>query len=321
MDLSTQGAYTVSIDLTDAYWHLLIGQRFSPYLGFRLERRAYVFRAMPFGLNIAPRIFTKVIDTVVQQLREKELQVAAYLDDWLVWAPSARECTEATYRIVRFLQSLGLQINFKNSPRSSEDDPGVTTTATSSVVYCQKSFQDNSVVLSSSCNDSSYGRLIGQLGGHTPLKKVQGSWSQRFKQFHINILEAVAVFLSLKKLHLKNNIHIRLVLDSKGIVHCLNRQGSRSPQINHVMFAILSLAQRKRWHLSASRLHGVQNVMADSLSRTHPLETEYSLDKKSFSFVQELFPGLQVDLFMSLNKKLPSYVAPNMDPVTVAWMR
>ncbi|XP_068246752.1 uncharacterized protein [Palaemon carinicauda] len=108
-------AYTVSIDLSDAYRHFPIGRHFSPYLGLILERKGYVFRAMPFGLNIAPRIFTKVIDAVVQQLWKKGLQVAAYLDNWLAWAPLALEYSEATTQVVRFLQSLGFQINFKKS--------------------------------------------------------------------------------------------------------------------------------------------------------------------------------------------------------------
>ena len=159
-------------------------------------------------------------------------------------------------------------------------------------------------------------RRVG--GGHTPSKKVQGQWSLKFQQFHINILEAMAVFLSLKRLIPKKNLHIRLVLDSKTIVHCINRNGSRSPQINHVMLAIFNLAQRRNWHLSAVHLQGVRNVTADSLSRSKPLETEWSLDEKSFCFIQSQVPKLQVDLFAtSNNNKLPRYVAPNLDPNAV----
>ena len=52
-------AYACSVDLTDAYWHVPIARHLSPYLGFCLGRQAYVFRTMPFGLNIAPKVFTK----------------------------------------------------------------------------------------------------------------------------------------------------------------------------------------------------------------------------------------------------------------------
>ena len=55
--------------------------------------------------------------------------------------------------------------------------------------------------------------------------------------------------------------------------------------------------------------------MADSLSRTKPLETEWSLDEKSFSWIQTQVPNLEIDLFATeYNKKLPVYVTPNLDP-------
>ena len=156
-------------------------------------------------------------------------------------------------------------------------------------------------------------------GGQAPSQRCQGSWSQNFKHFHINVLEAMAVFLTLKKLRPKRGSHVRLVLDSQVIVHCLNRRGSRSRPINHVMIAIFTLARRRSWHLSATHLAGVQNVIADSLSRTKPLESEWSLDVQSFQEISKRLPGLQVDLFATeYNHKLPCYVAPNLDPQAFA---
>ncbi|XP_068242272.1 uncharacterized protein [Palaemon carinicauda] len=151
-------------------------------------------------------------------------------------------------------------------------------------------------------------------GGHFSSKKVQGQWSIAFQKFHISVLEAMAVFLTLKRLCPKTKSHVKLVIDSNAIVHRINRQGSRSPQINHVILAILSLAKRKKWHLSAVHLEGVRNVTADTLSRSNPQETEWSLDIKSFCFILEEVPELQIDLFaMSFNIKLPRYVAPNLN--------
>ena len=77
--------------------------------------QAYTFRAMPFGLNIAPRIFTKLGEVVVQLLRRQGVQVAAYLDDWIVWAPSVEECLKAAKVVVETLTSLGFQINYRKS--------------------------------------------------------------------------------------------------------------------------------------------------------------------------------------------------------------
>ena len=80
-----QHGYMVSIDIKDAYWHVPMSANASSYLGFQLEDQVYKFKAMPFGLNIAPRIFTKLMDQAVSQLRLKGVNILAYLDDLLVW--------------------------------------------------------------------------------------------------------------------------------------------------------------------------------------------------------------------------------------------
>ena len=82
-------------------------------------------------------------------------------------------------------------------------------------------------------------------GGHAPSQTVQGTWSSTFQQFHINVLDAMAVFLSLKRLKPKRNSHIRLLLDSQVIAHCINRRGSESNPINHVMIAIFLWPERE----------------------------------------------------------------------------
>ena len=43
------------------------------------------------------------------------MQVAAYLDDWLIWAQSPEEGLKAAQRTIHFLQSLEFVINFKKS--------------------------------------------------------------------------------------------------------------------------------------------------------------------------------------------------------------
>ena len=113
--LLPRNAYTISIDLTDAYWHVPIARQFTPYLGFRLGNKKYAFQLMPFGLNIAPKVFTKLAATVVKELRNRGIQVAAYLDDWIVWASSPEECSRMASETIRFLQSLGFRINEKKS--------------------------------------------------------------------------------------------------------------------------------------------------------------------------------------------------------------
>ena len=85
------------------------------------------------------------------------------------------------------------------------------------------------------------------------------------------------------------------------------------------MIALFSLVRKKSWHLSATRLARVRSVVADSFSRTEALELEGSLDDLSFQWTSNHLPNLQVDLFVTeYNYKLPTYVAPNLDPQAFA---
>ena len=55
--LLPEGFYTVSLDLKDGYWHVPIAPAKRPYLEFTYLGSDYWFRALPFGLNIAPQGF------------------------------------------------------------------------------------------------------------------------------------------------------------------------------------------------------------------------------------------------------------------------
>ncbi|XP_068238425.1 uncharacterized protein [Palaemon carinicauda] len=302
---------------------------------------------MPFGLNIAPRVLTKLAETIVQQLRLQGVQVMAYMDDWLVWVASETECLQASKKVIQFLEHLGFKINAKKSglsPAQKFQWLGIHWDLEShhlsiplkkrreiarSVKRLLKSkwilrhqhervlgsLQFASVtdpVLKAQLKDASGvwrryasntqrdlkrplpSRLRSLLkpwsearkfkrsiplqlsppsvtihtdaslegwGGHSYQCKTQGTWSSLFKTFH-NILEAMAVFLTLKRLSPCPSIHVRLTLDSDVVVRCLNRQGSPSPQLNNVILAILRLAE-KRWHLSAVHLQGFQTEEAE----------------------------------------------------------
>ncbi len=56
------GDWSVSIDLTDAYFHVPINLEHQHFLRFAVSpTEAYQFRALPFGLSSAPRIFTMIL--------------------------------------------------------------------------------------------------------------------------------------------------------------------------------------------------------------------------------------------------------------------
>ena len=303
------GAFTCSIDLSDAFWHVPVAERFRSFLGFSLGRKRYRFRAMPFGLNVAPRIFTKLASSVVRILRMRGIQIVAYLDDWLIWASSPRLCQEALEETMSLLQNLGFRINLKKSRltpqrvfvwlglkwdlrshtlsiplqkrklaasmvrrllrsplttrRKQESVHGFLQFLSVAIPILKIRLKDFQRVWRGRARKSLRDRLsprprafrrillpwsresafnkkvplslppISEVihtdasktgwGGHSKRKQVQGTWSPLFRTFHINFLELMAVFLTLRKLRPPRGSHIRLVLDNQTAVLCIKR--------------------------------------------------------------------------------------------------
>ena len=109
------GAWFASIDLSEAYYHVPVHRSFRRYLAFRIGDQTYRFRAMPFGLCVAPRIFTKLIDVLIGELRSAGVFVIAYLVDWLVWGESQSHCQANVTRCLVLLRDKGFVVNFSKS--------------------------------------------------------------------------------------------------------------------------------------------------------------------------------------------------------------
>ena len=78
------GMWSTSLDLTDAYFHCPISVAFRKYLRFVWDNKVFQFRALPFGLAIAPLVFTKIFQVVSAHLHTLSIQIHSYLDDSLV---------------------------------------------------------------------------------------------------------------------------------------------------------------------------------------------------------------------------------------------
>ena len=56
-----KGDWVTSLDLRDAYFHIGIHRRSRRYLRFVFEGKDYQFRALAFGLNVSPYVFTRML--------------------------------------------------------------------------------------------------------------------------------------------------------------------------------------------------------------------------------------------------------------------
>ncbi len=108
-----------AIDLKDAYFHVSILPRHRPFLRFAFEGRAYQYKALPFGLSLSPRVFTKVVEAALVPLREAGIRILNYLDDWLILAQSRELLCEHRDMVLSHLSRLGLQVNREKSKLST----------------------------------------------------------------------------------------------------------------------------------------------------------------------------------------------------------
>lgn len=104
-----------SIDLEDAYLLLPIHYSCRKFLRFQWQGEIYEFTSLPFGLSIAPYIFTMIMRPVVRSLRERGFQSVVYLDDFLLFGASDEDCQENIHATLELLSSLGFLVNYAKS--------------------------------------------------------------------------------------------------------------------------------------------------------------------------------------------------------------
>lgn len=113
--LLSQGDYMGKVDLKDAYFLVSVHESSRKYLRFMFRDTLYEFTCLPFGLNIAPWLFTKIIKPVVNSLRKKGFYLVVYLDDFLCIGSTFAKCQENVDVTIELLQNLGFVINFSKS--------------------------------------------------------------------------------------------------------------------------------------------------------------------------------------------------------------
>ncbi|MCP4243647.1 MAG: hypothetical protein GY772_24095 [bacterium] len=101
------GDWVSTTDIRSAYHHVPVRPSDRPLLGFALEGRCFRFRALPFGLSSAPRLFCLVLRRVIASLRAEGHRLVQYLDDILACGSTFAECTAATEALRARLVQLG----------------------------------------------------------------------------------------------------------------------------------------------------------------------------------------------------------------------
>ena len=79
--------------------------------------RSHMFRftSLPFGLAIAPQVFTMIVKEVRLMALSRGLRLHQYLDNWLIRFQSQEQAQVNTQAVVELTQSLGWIINQEKS--------------------------------------------------------------------------------------------------------------------------------------------------------------------------------------------------------------
>ena len=109
-------SFACKIDLSNAFWHISVHKGYRRFLSFSFDNVNYMWKAMPFGLRIAPYLFCKLLQPLINHIRNTyNIIIFYYLDDILILALT-RELAIAHCKIVmEELVKAGLTVNVQKS--------------------------------------------------------------------------------------------------------------------------------------------------------------------------------------------------------------
>ena len=101
--------YFSSLDARSGYYQIPISPDSQKYLVFCTPFGRFQYARLPFGLNSAPEIFSKVMSRVLDGLEG----VLCYLDDVLVFGKSKEDHDERLRQVIERFRKFDLRLNFE----------------------------------------------------------------------------------------------------------------------------------------------------------------------------------------------------------------
>ena len=144
-----------------------------------------------------------------------------------------------------------------------------------------------------------------------------GRWNDEERSPHINYLELLSIFWSLKSFFSQQkSLHIGVRSDSTTAVVYINDMGGMSfVLLDKLSAEIWSWCSQRNIFITAQFLPGIHNFDADHMSRNFTDSTEWKLKKEIFDRICNHFFVPDIDLFTShLNCQIPSFVSWSFDP-------
>ena len=200
-DSIRQGDWATSLDLKDAYFHVPMHRNSRKFLRFVWNSRVYQFRALPFGLSLAPWVFTKVTRELAILARAKGIRLRMYLDDWLTLASSRPRALTHTEELLDLTVTLGFLPNWEKSALAPSQQFVYLGMAFDTVTYTVRpaparllKFRTlrDSLLMARSASARLLSSLLGQMEslaplvplGHVHKRKFQRQFRKRWHQSH-----------------------------------------------------------------------------------------------------------------------------------------
>ena len=101
-----------SIDLKDGFHHVPILEDHQKYFGIKWNGHYYVWRFFPFGVSCAPYFFYKILRPVVQFLRQNNIRLSSFVDDFLLMMRTLVATDQVEFTINTF-KECGWLLNYE----------------------------------------------------------------------------------------------------------------------------------------------------------------------------------------------------------------
>ena len=316
------GEHTLQLDLKDAYFHIPIKKAYRKYMRFVVNGVVYQYKALPFGLSIAPRVFTKVLKPILGMLRKAMVRVHAYLDDWIMRLHTPQMGYRTAFVTVLLLRSLGWLVNFPKSflfPRIQFEFIGLEWNLQANYV---KPRLEKILKLKKSCRIAQPGKyvpakkmasLVGVIKWMAPyvpsglmhLKKLQlkirETWSQKKHGWGAKILITRSMYDLLQWWTRPTNTHLGVVMklpppekdiftdaSSHGFGAIMEKHqmsGAWTPKykVKHINFLELEAVRRALLTFAEAVEHRVVRIHSDNRTTVSCLQKQGTLKSRTLN--------------------------------------
>ncbi|KAA6393117.1 MAG: putative Polyprotein P3 [Streblomastix strix] len=313
--------WLASLDIKSAYSHIKVHPSLKPFLGFAVRDKSFLYRAMPFGLRLAPLVFTKTLAISIKQIRKSiKSTILHYADDILLLNKNKMILSQDIQTAVNILQAMGWIINFRESELTPQQSikyldlqwwlSKVTSNKGRSIIppapiQCTITTDASHLGWGSTLE---YNNRTWIAWGNWPNPKLLKSSNQReMKAIHYALMHFAPICN-------KEEIHSIMIRSDNQVAVQDNKRRRAAPILAPTLRQILKLEEDKKWSIEAVYLKGELNSIADRLSRLEKAG-DYQLKKDVLNeALQKLQVSPTLDAFATRRNSLfPRFLSPTDD--------